>query len=612
MVGASYHMAMRTCATVPWQMDVTLSPALARIVHALDDAAAPHSSEALAAALHAPIGLDDVAPWIRFDTANYVRTLVARGAGNGWELRLACWRPGQSTSLHGHGTAACAFRVLRGSATETRLGARDRKWAPGDVVAELGPALVHQVGNVDTDALVTLHAYSPPLPVDAPSPRAGFDVAIVGGGFGGVAAAVHLLRHGGRDLRVALIERGPWLGRGIAYGVDSEVFRLNVPAAKMSIDPDRTDDFVRWAGSEVAPHAFLPRTRYARYVVERFADALRAGPGKLRVIRGEAVAIDAHGVALADHTRVHAAAVVLATGLEPRITASLLPADHRIVDAWDECALAALPRDGRLLILGAGLTALDVIAFLELHGYRGAASIVSRRGLLPAPHAAHGSHGTPLGEAAIAAAPTELRALLRWGRAHVAATVARGEPWQHAIDALRPHVARLWRGLPARDRAAFVRGVRPYWDVLRHRAPEDVVALVDTWQRDGRLERLAGAVATCRPTADGLDVTLRLAGGATRDVRYHAIVRCIGPALTRGETDAPLIHDLIERGLAAADPAGLGIVTDERGRVIGRDGRPSPGLFALGALRRASSWETTAVPDISVHAAELAKMICGR
>jgi uncharacterized NAD(P)/FAD-binding protein YdhS len=595
-------------------MDAALSPALAEIARALDAATAPHTSDSLAAALRAPVGLDDVAPWIRFDTANYVRTLIARGeaAAVPWELRLLCWRPGQSTSLHGHGAAACAFRVLRGSATETRLGARDRRWAPGDVVAELGPTLVHQVGNGDADALVTLHAYSPPLPIDAPSPRVGFDVAIVGGGFGGAAAAFHLLRHGGRDLRVALIERGPWLGRGVAYGVDSAVFRLNVPASKMSIDPDRKDDFVRWAGSEAAPHAFLPRTRYARYVVERFADALRAGPGKLRVIRGEAIGIDDAGVALADGHHVPAAAVVLATGLEPRIAASILPADPRIVDAWDECALAALPRDGRLLILGSGLTALDVIAFLEQHGYRGAASIVSRRGLLPAPHTADGSHGTPLGEAAIATAPTELRALLRWGRAHVAATVARGAPWQHAIDALRPHVARLWRGLPAPDRAAFVRGVRPYWDVLRHRAPGDVVALVEAWQRDGRLERLAGAIATCRPTSDGLDVTLRLAGGATKEVRYHAIVRCIGPALTRGEVDAPLVHDLIERGVAAADPAGLGIVTDERGRVVGRDGSASTRLYALGALRRASSWETTAVPDISVHAAELAKMICGR
>ncbi len=67
---------------------------------------------------------------------------------------------------------------------------------------------------------------------------------------------------------------------------------------------------------------------------------------------------------------------------------------------------------------------------------------------------------------------------------------------------------------------------------------------------------------------------------------------------------------MIERGRAAPDPAGLGIVTDERGRVVDQRGVPSSRLYALGALRRASSWETTAVPEIAVHAADLAQLIC--
>src|SRR5262249_23213625 len=130
------------------------------------------------------------------------------------------------------------------------------------------------------------------------------------------------------------------------------------------------------------------------------------------------------------------------------------------------------------------------------------------------------------------------------------------------------------------------------------------------WRREGRLERVAGAVVACSPEPDHLDVTVRLAGGGIRTSKYHAIVRCIGPALARAEADAPLVHSLIETGLAAPDPAGLAIVTDDRGRIVARDGTSSDRLFALGALRRASSWETTAVPDIAVHAAEVARLIC--
>lgn len=588
---------------------IPLPAGLRNIVSELN-ARSEHSAGTLAAALRQPLAIDDIAQWIRFDPRNYVRSLVTRT--DRWELRLLCWRPGQSTSLHGHGPAACAFRVLRGSATETILGSRDRRWAPGDVIAEVGANLVHQLSNVDTDALLTLHAYSPQLPVDQPSPREGNTVAIIGGGFAGVVAAIHLLRRGGRDLRITLIERGPWLGRGIAYGVDSEVFRLNVPASKMSLDPDERDDFVHWAGTEASPHAFLPRARYGAYVAERFADTIRRCEGKLRVIRGEALSIDEDAVGLVDGTRVPAAAVVLATGLAPRIARSTLPADPRVIDAWDESALAALPRHGQLLILGSGLTALDVISFLSVHGFRGSASIVSRRGLLPAPHTSSSTTATPLSDAVVAAAPSDLSGLMRWGRAVVAETVNRGAPWQHAIDAMRPHITKLWRGLSAHDRARFVRSVRPYWDVLRHRAPEDVHVLVETWERERRLERIAGFVATCRATQDGLDVKLQLARGGTRPGRYDAIVRCIGPALVYGESDAPVVRNLIEGGWAAADPAGLGIVTDETGRVVDRGGKPSNRIFALGALRRASSWETTAVPDIAVHAANLARVICDR
>jgi uncharacterized NAD(P)/FAD-binding protein YdhS len=484
-------------------------------------------------------------------------------------------------------------------------------WAPGDVVEEATKALVHQVGNASGDAMLSLHAYSPALPVDAPSPRAGRNVVVIGGGLSGAAVAYHLLRRGDSDLRIALVERGPLLGRGVAYGVDSEVYRLNVPASKMSLDPERPTDFVGFAGAEADPSAYLPRAKYGAYVSARFADAVREGRPKLRVVRGEAVAVDARSVHLADGTALPADVVVLATGIAPRLSPSALPDDPRVLDAWDECAVAALPRDGDVLVLGAGLTALDVVAMLDAHGFRGRATILSRRGLLPRPHLVAPGVPAPLSRAAADAAPRDLRGLIRWTRAHVQERVAGGEAWQLAVDALRPHVSRLYRGLPPEDRARFVRKVRPYWDVIRHRAPADALARVDAWRAEDRLEVLAGRVASCVAGPHALEVELDLLGGPRRARRFDRIVRCIGPALERCEVDAPLVHSLIAGGIAAADPAGLGIVTDEEGCVVGPAGAASDRIFALGALRRASSWETTAVPDIAAHAHTLARHIVG-
>ncbi len=585
---------------------MTLPTVLEEVVRDLE-ARRDHTPSALGTALRRTFTLDDVARFIRFDPQNYVRSLVTRGER--WEMRLLCWRPGQTSTLHGHGDSACAFRVLRGSAVESILGCRDRVWAPGDIVEETGSQLVHQVGNAGNDPLLTLHLYSPPLPVDKPSPREGRTVVVVGGGFAGVAVATHLLRRAHDDLRILLVERGPWLGRGVAYGVESPIYRLNVPASKMSLDPEAPGDFVEWASAEDTPHAFLPRTRYGAYVVERFGQALRKSRGKLRVVRGEAARIERDGVVLTDGTRLPAEVVVVATGIAPRLAPSVLPADARIFDAWDECALATFPRSGRLLILGAGLTALDVIAMLEAHRFSGRATVLSRRGLLPRPHLPPSSPAAQLRADLVADLPRDLRALLAWGRAVVREVEERGEPWQHAVDAIRPHIADLWRSLTPRDRSRFVRSVRPFWEVLRHRAPADTLETVESWRAQGRLEIVAGSVASCEPRPAGLEVALRQAGGTLRKERYDAIVRCIGPALAGSEAEAPLVRHLIESGRAAEDAAGLGISTDREGRVVGPTGEPDPRLYAIGALRRASSWETTSVPDIARHAFDIAKQI---
>jgi uncharacterized NAD(P)/FAD-binding protein YdhS len=430
------------------------------------------------------------------------------------------------------------------------------------------------------------------------------NVVIVGGGVSGVTVAIHLLRRGDRELHVDLVERGPWLGRGIAYRVDNPVFRLNVPASKMSLDPAHPADFATWAGADGA--AFLPRATFGAYVQARFDEAVGASAATLRVVRGEAVAVDDRCVRLADGTELAADAVVLATGIEPRVAPSSLPADARILDAWDERGLAGLPPGGRVLVLGAGLSALDVVALLEARGFGGSVTILSRRGLLPRPHLSPLRAAAPLPLDAVDAAPSDLRGLLAWVRVTVRACEARGEPWQLAIDSLRPHVTTLYRRLPPAHRARFVRSVRPYWDVLRHRAPSDSLGLVDTLRRAGRLEVLAGRVVRCRVEADGLDVELALVNGPSRRERYDRIVRCIGPALEPSEAETPLVRALVASGLAASDPAGLGIVTDEVGRVVEASGLPSERILALGAVRRASSWETTSVPDIAVHAFALA------
>lgn len=577
-----------------------LTPGLARIVTRLSGR--DHlDSRAIGEALALPLEFSDVAPFVRFDAESYVRTVAYRDAR--MEVRVFSWRPGQSTSLHGHGDAACAFRIVRGAATESVLGERDRVWPPGSVVTEEGPR-VHQVTNAGGDALLSVHVYSPPLPMNAQSSPEGRQVVIVGGGFGGAAVARALLREGG-GVRAHIVEAGPWLGLGIAYGVESPVFRLNVPASRMSIDPDVPDDFVRFAGAEDEPHAFLSRALFGKYVTRSLAEAIRASDGKLRLWRDEATAVGDGEVVLRSGRRLAADAIVLATGLTPRrIRAGWHPG---IVDAWDECGLATLPRRGRILIVGSGLSALDVLAFLDAQGYVGETTIASLRGLLPFPHEETPSSGPPTTPEDLATAPRELRALLRWVRARVEGSGA--SPWQHAMEALRPHVAELYRRLSPRDRARFARHLRPYWDVVRHRAPTDALARAQALERAGRLRKIAARVTHTTPEGDGVRAEIVERWGARRVEHFDAVVRCIGPALDAAEGATPLIASLLEGGHARLTSDGLGIETLPDGRVVDARGVASRRIVGVGSVCRASSWETTSVPDIAVQARRAARVV---
>jgi uncharacterized NAD(P)/FAD-binding protein YdhS len=436
-----------------------------------------------------------------------------------------------------------------------------------------------------------------------------FDVLIVGGGFSGAAAAIHLLGESRGSLRVGIVERGASLGRGVAYGVRSPIFRLNVAACRMSVDPRRPDDFARWASADGA--SFLPRALYGDYVEARLREATSGPGGALTVHRGTAIRLSGRDLVMDDGRVLSAARFVLATGISTRLAPSGLAPDARIVDAWDEARLGTLPRSGHLLVLGAGLSALDVIHWLDAHEFEGCITVLSRHGLLPRPHLEAGSSSSSTVSLDASSAPRDLRGLLAWTRHIVRDHEQNGLPWQRSLDALRALSPSLWRRLSPRDRARFVRSVRPYWDALRHRAPRDSLERVDALRHSGRLTLDSGSLTSCVHGSAGLETTLRLAGKGEVRQRFSAIVRCIGPALTLAETDAPLLHSLVDEGRAALDPAGLGIVTNDEGNVVAPGGSPDASIFALGALCRASSWETTSVPEIAAHALALAGAIVG-
>src|SRR5262245_474982 len=82
------------------------------------------------------------------------------------------------------------------------------------------------------------------------------DIAIIGGGATGVMLAIQLLRQSLGRLNIALIDRGPDIGVGVAYATQCANHLLNIRAADMSALPDDPGHFVRWLRAEESQESY--------------------------------------------------------------------------------------------------------------------------------------------------------------------------------------------------------------------------------------------------------------------------------------------------------------------------------------------------------------------
>ena len=433
-------------------------------------------------------------------------------------------------------------------------------------------------------------------------------VVIVGGGFSGTMLAVHLARLGER--KVTLIERSVPAGRGVAYATGHPGHLLNVRAAKMSALPGDPDHFARWlAAQELGAGAdFAARRDYGDYLQSLLREAAGASAGRLKVVRGEVSDIRIDGgranVQLGDGRETKAGRVVLAIGnLPPRdpaqIDAARLPAGVYHGDPWS--GPIDPPGAGpEVLLIGTGLTMIDVAVQLADAGFAGRMVAVSRRGLLPLVHgpAAHVEIGPP--------EPGQtLSRLLRQGRRN-----AEVHGWRDAVDALRPHTAALWRGGSDDQKARFLRHLRPWWDMHRHRIAPAVADRLAGLLAGGRLEIVPGRILAAEPSAAGARVRVQLRGTHyRRTIDAVRIVNCTGADANLDGTGDPLLARLAERALIRPDPHRLGILVDGRGAAIGANGQPSAVLHAIGPLTRGRDWEMTAVPELRVEAESLARYL---
>jgi len=455
-------------------------------------------------------------------------------------------------------------------------------------------------------------------------PTKPFRIAIIGGGFSGTMTAVQILRMARRPIELHIIERKPPLGRGVAYGTRYGSHLLNVPAGKMSAFPSDPEHFLRWlqAHPELltappAPTTFAPRKVYGAYVQSLLAEAEAKASVDMQVTHwtDEAIDLDVWD----DHATINLESgesitvdrVILSIGNfppgHPHLgDRSFFASERYVGDPWSKGNLDSVQADDTVLLIGSGLTALDLTFGMRERGHQGVVHLLSRRKQLPLRHKVADPYPAFLKDPL----PTTVRGLVKLVRKELKAAAEQGIDWRPVLDSMRPRTQELWQSLSLDDQRRFLSHVRPYWEVHRHRMPNDVADLTDQMLADKRLQLHGGRIMSIEEKNGGVEARYR-ARGAEEDtvLKVNRVINCTGPECDYRRMRHPLIASLLGQGLVRPDDLALGLDTDANGGLLDAEGNSRGILFTLGPLRKGTLWETTAVPEIRVQAEQLAETL---
>ena len=435
-------------------------------------------------------------------------------------------------------------------------------------------------------------------------------VAIIGGGFSGSVALVNLVQDAQSPLTIDWFEpHEP--GEGVAYSTREPRHLLNVRAERMGALSHQPLHFLNWLtssaglaarnrlwpGEPVTADTYVPRVVYGAYLHYLVSEALDLAHRKdvtVNLWRARVTDLVARAgkrfVVKGARDDVLADAVILATGHLPVRRATAV-SENVIDDFWDvnaqsqiRAALQKLKPDDEVLLMGTGLTAIDVIQTLRSTGFTGRITAVSRHGLFPNVQ----FHTTPFPAwewvSNPARAPGTALSLLNGLRKKVRAAQAEGHSWQTVVESLRHVTPALWANLDTRERNKFWRRLSTFWSVHRHRMAPEVGREVQEAITSGKLRILASH---------------------TTDIDTALVINCTGASFDVSGVKSGLLRRLVDGELIEPHPnGGLALSSDgsAKGRMPGR-------IFPMGNLCVGEFLEITAVSEIREQAHDIAQRV---
>jgi uncharacterized NAD(P)/FAD-binding protein YdhS len=433
-------------------------------------------------------------------------------------------------------------------------------------------------------------------PVD--STRAKKTLVIVGGGASGTICLLRCRATLPRSVDIVLVGTDPRIGRGRAYSGSNQDYLLNVPAGKMSVKLDQPDDFVNWLSTHhpeapQGPHwPFVPRAWFGNYL-EESASALGASSFKhvSDSLRSLSLRHGRWELKLKSGARLSADYLIVASGYEERIDESFLRAvdqkvSNLVIQPYNEEKLSAVRADERVLIVGSGLTAVDIFFGLRRQGVR-QIEFLSRSGKFPLAHESSPNVQPGVWVPVLTGmSPLQIFRVLR------ALGTSRGS-WIAVADQVRSQGQKIWSAWSVEERAQFIRHLKPRWETIRHRLPVLQGQELEKLHTQGSVSLHGGQIQKTECSGDGVDVTFfDWKSSAPKKLQADKIVLCSGFGLSRSFSYRPVLDGLRDCSL------GLGLINDS-----------APRLWLAGPSAKATFWEITAIPEIVEQAHLIAAQI---
>lgn len=447
-------------------------------------------------------------------------------------------------------------------------------------------------------------------------------ITIIGGGFSGMAVLLQLLKnHDGRKMTINLVEKRKGNGIGIAYSTRSDQHLLNVPAGRMGAYPEDAEHFLKWLhanGHSCAAFDFVPRKLYGSYINSILDDALskRRSSLTLNRINDEVTSLcrasSGYEIGTKSGKSFSSEKIILALGNFPSShpyvkDMSYTQSERYHHNPWAASLLTQLKENDKILIIGSGLTMVDMIADLHHYEFKGEIVAISRHGYVPFVHKGFEPYTLPWEE--LKGVGT-IQDVFNTMRKHHCMAKQQNIDWRAVIDSLRPHTQKLWQNLSLGERKKFLRHLYSLWNVLRHRIPPSSAEAIKQMKASGKLKIYPAKLMRLIPSENNIHVMFRIR--KTKRViasDFSYLFNCTGPHSNFKRIKDPLVQQLLGEGLIQTDPLNLGLDATPEGRIIHSDGTVSDDLFTLGPSLKGVLGESIAVPEIRAQAEGIAKML---